>query len=284
MKKENCGVWNEECGVRLLRSLALPLLVFSFLFPLSSFLSPLRAQGDDFGLDFTVEAQKKLSKQWSLSLEGEWRTRDNTSTTDRWSLGLGLDYKVAKWLKASAGYTLLYDHNQRISYFDATDDAVLDGDADAGDPKKLADFWGTRHRFNLSLTADKKLFGDFRFSLRERWQYTYRPEQTVSERWSYLDNAYDGKEKTYNGKGKNVLRSRLQVEYDKKGLALTPYVNVELFNAWSLEKIRYQAGFDWKLSKSHSLGLFYRYQHVNNDDDDLESNIHLIGLGYKFKF
>ena len=280
----NRGMWKVEGGMRLLRPLVLPLLVFSFLFPLSSFLSPLRAQSDDFGLDFSLEAQKKLSKQWSLSLEGEWRTRDNTKTTDRWSLGLGVDYKVAKWLKASVGYSLLYDHNQRISYFSATDDEVLDGDADAGDPKKLADYWGARHRFNLSLTADKKLFGDFRFSLRERWQYTYRPAQTVSERWSYLDNAYDGKEKTYSGKGKNVLRSRLQVEYDKKGLAITPYVNVELFNAWSLEKIRYQAGFDWKISKSHSVGMFYRYQHVNNDDDDLESNIHLIGLGYKFKF
>ena len=242
------------------------------------------AQGDDFGLDFSLEAQKKLSKQWSLSLEGEMRTRDNSKTTDRWSLGLGVDYKVAKWLKASAGYTLLYDHNQRISYFDEYDDEVFDGDADAGDPKKCADYWAYRHRFNVSLTFDKKLFGDFRFSLRERWQYTYRHEYTVSERWSYLANAYDGRPKTYAGKGKNVLRSRLQVEYDKKGWAVTPYANVELFNAWSLEKVRYQAGFDWKISKNHSVGLFYRYQHVNNDDDDMESNIHLIGLGYKFKF
>ena len=257
---------------------ALPLCLFALLPSTAS------AQGDDFGLDFTLEAQKKLSKQFSLSLEGEWRTRDNSSTTDRWSVGFDLDWKAAKWLKASAGYTLLYDHNQRITYFSPTDDEVLDGDADAGDPKKLADYWGTRHRFNLSLTADKKLFGDFRFSLRERWQYTYRPEHTVSERWSYLDNAYDGKEKTYSSKSKNVLRSRVQVEYDRKGLAVTPYVNVEFFNAWSLEKVRYNAGLEWKLSKQHTVGAFYRYQHVNKDDDELETNSHLIGVSYKFKF
>ena len=242
------------------------------------------AQSDDFGLDFALEAQKKLSKQWSLSLEGELRTRDNTKTTDRWSIGLGVDYKVAKWLKASAGYELLYDHIERISYFDETDDEVLDGDADAGDPKKCADYWGTRHRFNVSLTFDRKLFGDFKISLRERWQYTWRPEYTVSERWSYLDNAYDGKEKTYNGRGKNVLRSRLQVEYDKKGLNITPYANVEFFNAWSLQKVRYTVGLDWKLSKQHSLGAFYRYQNVRSDDDDLEPNRHLLGVSYKFKF
>ena len=261
-----------------MKKFLLPFYLFTFL-PLCA-----SAQSDDFGLDFSLEAQKKLSKSWSASLEGELRTRNNTKTVDRWSLGLGLDYKVAKWLKASAGYTFLYDHNQRTSYFDATDDEVLDGDAEVGDAKKYADYWGPRHRFNVSLTFDKKLIGDFRFSLRERWQYTYRPEQTVDQRWDCLNNTYDGKQKVYGGTGKNVLRSRLQVEYDKKGLALTPYANVELFNAWSLQKIRYQAGLDWKLSKQHSLGFFYRYQHVRSDDDDFEPNIHMIGLGYKFKF
>lgn len=256
--------------------------LYSFLFALLPM--TVLAQGDDFGLDFSLEAQKKFSKDFSLSLEGEYRTRNNTKTNDRWSLGVGVDYKVSKWLKASAGYNFLYDNNEKISYYDATDDAVLDGDADAGDPKKRAQYWAPRHRFNVSLTFDKKLFGNFRFSLRERWQYTYRPEHTVSERWSYLDNAYDSKEKTYSGKGKNVLRSRLQIEYDKKGFDLTPYANVELFNAWSLQKVRYTAGLDWKLSKQHIIGAFYRYQHVRNDDDDNEPSTHLIGIGYKFKF
>ena len=242
------------------------------------------AQSDDFGLDFSLEAQKKLSKQWSLGLEGELRTRNNTKTVDRWALGLGVDYKVAKWLKASAGYTFLYGNNaKRTTYFDADDKEVfIDGDAEAGDPKyNYPQYWTPRHRFNVSLTFDKKLIGDFKFSLRERWQYTWRPEQTI-QRYSYLDG--EDVDKVYSGKGKNVMRSRLQVEFDKKGLALTPYVNVELFNAWSVEKIRYQTGLDWKFSKSHSVGMFYRYQHVYNDDDDQDSNIHLIGVGYKFKF
>ena len=242
------------------------------------------AQSDDFGLDFSLEAQKKLSKKWSIGLEGEFRTRDNTKTVDRWSLGLGIDYKVTKWLKASAGYAFLYDHNERISYYERTDDAVLEGDAEVGDPKKCARYWAPRHRFNVSLTLDKKLFSDFRFSLRERWQYTYRPEHTVSERWSYLNQAYDGKEKTYSGKGRNVLRSRLQVEFDKKGCAFNPYANVEFFNAWSLQKTRFNVGLDYKLSKQHTLGAFYRYQNVRNDDDDYEPNIHMIGVSYKFKF
>jgi outer membrane autotransporter protein len=81
-----------------------------------------------------------------------------------------------------------------------------------------------------------------------------------------------------------VLRSRFQAEFDKKGLALTPYANVEFFNAWSLQKTRFNVGLDWKLSKQHTLGAFYRYQIVRDDDDDNEPNIHMLGLSYKFKF
>ncbi len=253
------------------------------LFVIHSSLFTASAQTDDFGLDFSLEVQKKIDKQWSVSLEGELRTRNNTQTNDRWSVGLGVDYKATKWLKASAGYNLLYDNYERISYFDAEDDEVDDGDADEGDPKKRARYWSARHRVNVALTLSKKLIGDFKFSLRERWQYTYRPEYTVDERWSFFDDEYDGEEHTYRGKGKNVLRSRLQAEYKVKGFPGTPYAHVELFNAWNLEKVRYTLGYDWKINKQHTVGLFYRYQTVNNDDDN-EANRHLIGLSYHLKF
>ena len=225
------------------------LLFVLFTFHLSLFTAS--AQSDDFGLDFSLEVEKKLSKKWSLGFEGELRTRDNTKTVDRWSGGLSADFKITKWLKASAGYNFLYDNNERITY--KTNGAI----------NKEAHYWGVRHRFNV------------------RWQYTYRPEKTV-DRWDYDDEEWE--KKTYNGKGTNVLRSRLQIEYDKKGLAITPYANVEFFNAWSLQKTRFHVGADWKLSKQHTIGAFYRYQTVRDDDDDNEPNIHMIGLSYKFKF
>ena len=236
------------------------------------------AQSDDFGIYSTLSVEKKIDKKASVGVEAEMRTRENLSTFDRWSIGVDGSYKLTKWLKASAGYTLLYDNNEKTTY-----KTKILNDVETKVPNKYVKYWGIRHRFNVSLTGNVDL-GDFNVSLRERWQYTYRPEHTVSERWSYLDQAYDGKAKTYSGKGKNVLRSRLQLEYDKKGLPVTPYVNAELFNAWSLQKVRYHIGLDWKLSKQHSIGAFYRYQHIQNDDDDNEPNIHMIGIGYKFKF
>ena len=242
------------------------------------------AQSDDFGIWTSIEAQKKINKKFNLSLEGELRTRDNVSTNDRWSIGLDGSYKITKWLKASAGYTFLYDNNERISYYEAGDKKVEQGVVNIGDPKKRGEYWGPRHRFNISLTASKS-FGNLEISLRERWQYTYRPEKTVSERYSYWDEEMDGEEHTYRGKGKNVLRSRLQLEYKLKNIGLTPYANVELSNAWSVEKIRYTVGADYKITKQHALGAYYRYQDIRSDDDfELEPNMHILGISYKFKF
>ena len=92
-------------------------------------------------------------------------------------------------------------------------------------------------------------------------------------------------EKVRSGKGKNQLRSRLQIAYDKKRALLTPYVSVELYNKMAIEKIRYTAGCDFNITKQHSLGIFYRYQNMKNvDEDDYDPNMHYLGLGYKFKF
>ena len=242
------------------------------------------AQSDDFGIWTSFEAQKKINKKVNISLEGELRTRDNVSTNDRWSIGLDASYKLTKWLKASAGYTFLYDNNERISYYEVGDKKVESGAVNAGDPKKRAEYWAPRHRFHVSLTASQS-FGNLEVSLRERWQYTYRPEKTVSQRWSYWDEEWDGEEHSYRGKGKNVLRSRLQLEYKLKSLGLTPYASVELSNAWDVEKIRYTIGADYKITKQHAFGLFYRYQDIRSDDDfETEPNMHILGVGYKFKF
>lgn len=250
-----------------------------------------RAQSDDFGIWTSIEVQKKIDKKWSVGVEAEMRTRDNVKTVDRWSGGLGVDYKITKDLKASAGYTFLWDNNERISHYDETDGKVINGATwndgtpiKVGDPKKRGEYWGARHRFNVSLTYEKR-FGHFDVSLRERWQYTYRPEHTVDQRWSFYDSDWDGKSHTYRGKGKNVLRSRLQVEYKRyKGQKLQPYANVEMYNAWAVEKMRYTLGADYKIAKKHTIGLYYRYQSVHNNDFDNEPNMHIIGAGYQFKF
>lgn len=235
---------------------------------------PSAAQSEG-GLLMEAEASKKVSRQLTVGVEADLRTRNNFKTMDRWSLGISAGYKFNKWLKASAGYTLLNNNNREdISY------QTINGVKAYNNWRPS--YWGTRHRLNASLTGTYKFGNNIRLSLRERWQYTYRPEQTV-ERWDFDNTQWE--DNVRSGKGKNQLRSRLQVEYDKKHALLTPYASIELYNAWSVEKTRYTLGTDINLSKQHTLGIFYRYQAIRHvDADDYDPDMHYLGIGYKFKF
>ena len=231
---------------------------------------PLSAQSEG-GLIVGAEAEKKVNKQLSISLDADMRTRNDFKTVDRWSFGIGASYKFTKWLKGDVGYNLL-DQNfrEKISY-------KTSGDLNHWRPS----YWGMKHRLHASLTGSYK-FNNIKLSLRERWQYTYRPEKTV-ERWDFDDETWE--DKVRSGKGKNQLRSRFEISYDKKRALFTPYVNVELYNAWGIEKIRYTFGTDIRLSKQHSLSVFYRFQDMQRvDADDYDPDMHYVGIGYKFKF
>lgn len=230
---------------------------------------PLSAQSDDFGMWGEVNVEKKLSNKWSVGGGMEYRNRDNMKTTDRFSVGADVSYKITDWLKVSAGYSLLDDHRYKEN----------------SKGTKYADYWGLRHRINVSLTASKS-FGNLNVSLRERWQYTYRPEKTVTRYYVNTTASHDAGEEadehTYNGKGKNVWRNRLQLKY-KLSHIWRPYVNAESYMSNGWDKIRYAAGTEIRLSKQHSFDVKYMYQHPYGDDDN-EGNRHIIGIGYTFKF
>ena len=228
------------------------------------------AQSTDFGMWYEVGAEKKLSKKWSGGVEAMFRTRNNMRTADRWSLGLEAEYKIVKKLKASAGYALLRDNNQEE--MDLKSDGFRYN-------KWTPSYWGTRHRFHLDLSGSHD-FGRLSLSLRERWQYTYRPE-AEGKKYDFDEAAWTA----VKGKGKNVLRSRLQLSYDIAQWKFDPFANVEMFNDDSgIQKMRYQVGIDYKYRKQHAFALTYRFQSVNTDDDDHDVNSHLIGLSYKYKF
>lgn len=219
--------------------------------------------GDDFGIWGELRAEKGLGTRWDVGAEMEYRSRDNLTSSDRWGFGIDASYKLTPWLKATAGYVLLRDHN----YKEYTDQSMY------------ADYWGTRHRFNMTLTSSIT-WNQFTFSLRERWQYTYRPEKTAQR--YYTDTGDDAGEKTYSGKGKNVWRNRIQVKM-KLSNTFRPYVNAESYVATSLEKMRYNVGTEIVLDKHNSFDVKYIYQHRCGTGDG-ESDRHVIGIGYTYQF
>ena len=226
------------------------------------------------GLLLEAEAEKKLSKKFSVALEADMRTRNDFKTMDRWSVGIGGEYKPMKHLKLGAGYTLLNTNFREDISFNAT-----------GTPKKWRpSYWGIRHRFNISATGSYKFSNNLRISLRERWQYTYRPEKTV-QRFNFNEDKWGWEDKVRSSKGKGQLRSRLQVEYDKKHALFTPFASIELYNSMAVEKIRYTVGTDLNLSKQHTFSVFYRYQDMHNvEPEEYDPDMHYLGVGYKFNF
>ena len=96
----------------------------------------------------------------------------------------------------------------------------------------------------------------------------------------YTDPDYKSPRKA---KDKWVLRSKLTIEYNVKGLPLNPYVSVDYGCGlnYTANKWKYSVGTEYKLTKQHKLDFFYRFSH---DDDEDEPNGHLIGFGYKYSF
>lgn len=225
--------------------------------------------GSDFGLWFDAGIEKKLGKKWSVGADLGYRSRSDARITDRMSLGLAAEYKFTKWLKAGVGYDLLYDHREpKVTYHKKS-----------GTVNKITpDYWGLRHRFHFDLAGDVD-WGRFNFSLRERYQYTYRPVAKAKKYDTDTEEWEDVK-----AKNSHLLRSRLQVEYNIRHCPVDPFASVELFNGeGGLQKTRYTGGLEWKITKQHSLKAYYRYQTTHDDDDD-EPNRHVVGLGYGFKF
>lgn len=228
------------------------------------------ASGKDFGLWMTAAVEKKINKKWNVNLEFEYRLKDNIEegkgwgAPSRWNVAVGVDYKVLSGLKLDAGYKFMRDYSLP--------------EWNEEDQEETEAFWCTKHRIFAGFTASFKA-RNVKFALRERWQYTYRPEVP--------DVTYDWEKdrlEPKKGKGKNVSRTRLQVSYDKKRAWYEPYVSAEVYIADGVDKLRYTAGCEFKLSKHHAIDVYYRYQDIMDDDCYNNRDSHILGVGYTFKF
>lgn len=253
---------------------------------------------NDFGVWTSVSAEKAFSKKFSIDAGAELRLQENATQPMRWDFGLGASYKVTKFLKLGAGYTFIHGRNlQEVKPRYKNDGVTVNGyNVDHG-------FWRNKHRLFFDVTG-KAAWGRFTFSLRERYLYThYNEAECLRDKYRTLvQPGYTGDTYIYNGtefmeyeqttdskkaKDKHALRSRLQVEYNIKGLPLNPYASYEVTNDLG-DKLRYDksrvcAGVEWKVTKKHILDVGYLFQ-SESDNDEGNGNIHAIKVGYTFKF
>lgn len=224
--------------------------------------------GDDAGLGIELEGTFKIIKPLELGVVGEFRTQDGLGEADRFSLGIDLNYKPLKWLKADIGYLLL----QRQTLEEQTTKYIYES------------YWSPSHRAFASVTGSWEPFKHFEFSLRERLQYTYKTLHYAT-RYQLANPEHRVTDKEVGGEGQLLLRSRLQCKWSRKKSNWSPYLSVEMLNdaqeSLAIDQMRYTVGTDYKLGKHNSVGVNYRYKDKNNSD---EQKGHLFTISYSYDF
>lgn len=214
----------------------------------------------------TAAAEFDITKKLSAGIEGEYRTTDNLSSTNRWAVEAGLGYKFSPYFKMGASYTFIYHHGESRT---TSKGNIVDS------------YWQPRHRFSLEGTGSYRL-GRLKLSLRERYQFTHHTEQSVAK-WDGDDGSRKSDE-LIEAKDKHMLRSRLKADLDLRKSIFSPFASVEIYNSltdgFAADQLRYTLGTELSLSKHHELELFYRFIDGRGGDSDLN----VIGVGYKWKF
>lgn len=202
---------------------------------------------NDLGSSLSADITKKVLPGLSLSLEEDFRLRDNFGTADRFSTTLDVSYKPWKYLKLGGAYNLInYNHEKKG--------------------------WEVRHRYYFYATG-LYTFDRFTVSLRERFQSTKRVDVEATAKRanpklylrSRLEVEYDIRKCKFEPFASVELYNTLNDPQGNK-----------------MDKLKYTAGSKYKIDKRNTLQLYYRY--INFTDDDEADGHHMVGLGYSYKF
>jgi len=208
---------------------------------------------EETGLWSTIDLGKKWDNGIAINFEEETRTRDNFMTTDRFMTSFDLSYKPVKFLKAGASYT-------RISY-----------NKEGKESTNYLPYWEKRNRYCAYVQGEYSL-GRFEVSLKERFQSTYR---------------IGVKAKDDRANPKFLLRSKMGLSYDVKGISLQPFVSYEMQHSLNdptgvngLVGSRFAVGVGYEFNDGVSVECGYIR---DMDKEDLvKVSVLSLGIGYSF--
>jgi predicted porin len=216
------------------------LLLFLMLFQAS-----LAFSQDDFGIWYSVSAEKKLVKKVVLDFDANVRTYSKASKIDEAFFDIGITYKFNKYLSAAASY--------RFTEFKEDDN-----------------FFHPRHKWFTDLKGRLPV-GNFDFSARLRFQQRYK---------TYFKNEND-RESTEVGRIK--VRTLYNIPSFPVNPYISAELFFPMFRQTTrkVEKDRFMAGVEYNISKKHSVDLEYMFQ---RDFLPHISDINVISLNYNIKF
>ncbi len=270
--------------------------LFVFAASASMAFAQIESADDDFGIDVSIGAEKELVPDLELSVEANMRTQENSERIERYVLGGELSYKFLNTkkfdMKVSGGFEYMWQQKMEESKLAKVPYPFID-DQTKFDYNVNERYWRNRHRTSLGLSAVYSPNKRWSFQLKETVQYNhYCREDSINQfeyRWKENGDGdrYMGDpeidRKSVDPKDRFVLRSKLTVEYNVKGIPLNPFASVDYGCGlnYTANKWKYSVGADYTINKQHKFTLYYRFQ---TEDDDDEPNGHMLGMGYKIKF
>jgi hypothetical protein len=204
----------------------------------------IHAQQSDAGLWLSASVEKKVNKKFTAVITQEVRLNENMSRAGTVFSEAAIDFRFARRWSAGLSYRFI---NRR----------------------RTDDFYSIRHRYMADLSYRIRL-KKFSFTPRLRYQVQYRD----------INTSENGKIPSKYFRGKLTVRYNLEKRY-------TPFFSTELFYQMGIKEkfvdnLRYMAGFNYELSKFHSLNIFYMInKEIQVNDPLTEYNF---GVGYQYSF
>ena len=202
------------------------------------------SQEKDFGIWYGISLKHELRKKLNLEISPVVRTFDKASKIDEEYIEAGLEYKLNKNLSTMASYRLTNKLEINSKYY-------------------------FQHKVFLDLKGSLPV-SNFSFSCRLRLQVRTK---------TYIENANDMLP-DYTG------RVKLKAVFKTPGFPVNPYIYVETFSPLfinkdrTIEKSRYAAGMEFKISKRHSVEAEYIFQ---RDFLPHISDINVISICYNLR-
>lgn len=209
------------------------------------------------GTWWSISADKELNKKWGIEAGTELRTIYFLRLINRWTLGAGINYKIAKPIKFGIGYQMM----------NVLDEKYLN--------------YQIRHRFKADLSGRLK-WNDLSFGLTEGAQLTTKNDsKRIND---------DGTINTYAINPALVWKNALTLEYNIPKSKLTPGYEFETFyqlnnpDGNQFDKIRNMLYFKYKINKHNSIKAFGLINQELGSDEADYSGKYILGFGYTYHF
>lgn len=222
-----------------------PLRRYLFLLLLVLFSAASFSQVNDAGLWLSLNAEKKITPDFSATLSEEFRFNENITELGTFFTDAGLTYKINKVIRISGNYRFT---NKR----------------------RLDDSYSKRHRYYFDLSMRKKLSSVI-FILRTRFQSQYA--DVYSSAGGTVPSNYS--------RNKLSFRFDLDKKYSPY-ISTELFTPLNKSDAFYIDKARYCAGIVYDINRMHAIDVFYMIQQQYNTVDPQRDFI--IGIGYNFRF